>query len=459
LRPAGAGARDPIASAGAAWQLAAPHMQVTVEKLSPVLVEFVVEVPADRVKSEVEKAYSELARTAHVKGFRPGKAPRHVLAHLFSGRVAADVAQRLVDSTLDKALSDRQVQPLSQPAIAPNELKPEASFSYKARFEVRPDIEKVAWDGFSVKRPSATPTDAMVDAEIEALRRQHATLQAPDPERPAKVGDIVRIGFALEVDGKPQPGGEQEIEVEVGSGQVFKEIEDALLGTSVNDHKDVSLSFSERHANADFRGKPAVFHVTVKDVKERIFPSVDDDFAKDAGHDDLAKLREATRERIERELKQKATDAVAEQLVVELCKANPIPVPPSLVDQQAQLTERELISNARRQGQRLDSSPELRARVRADAELKVRAGLLMAEIAKEKELKIGDEDIEKAYVELAEQTGKNVAKLKAEYRDQKKREMLIGMILEDKILDLIEAAAKVDEVAADAAPKAIEPIT
>ena len=131
--------------------------------------------------------------------------------------------------------------------------------------------------------------------------------------------------------------------------------------------------------------------------------------------------------------------------MIELCNANPIPVPPSLVEQQSQATERELQQSARRSGQRFDVTADLRARVRADSELKVRAGLLMAEIAKIKEIKVDGDDIEKGYAELAEQTGKNVAKVKAEYRDPKKREMLVAMILEDKILDLLETAAKVTE--------------
>ena len=128
--------------------------------------------------------------------------------------------------------------------------------------------------------------------------------------------------------------------------------------------------------------------------------------------------------------------------MAELCKANPIPVPPSLVEQQAQMTERELLS--RRAVRRAAPLPRPSSRAsRADAEMKVRAGLLMAEIAKaQRQVKVTDEDIEKGYDELAEQTGKNVAKVKAEYRDPKKREMLIGMILEDKILDLIEAKAE-----------------
>ena len=106
--------------------------------------------------------------------------------------------------------------------------------------------------------------------------------------------------------------------------------------------------------------------------------------------------------------------------------------------------ERELIATARRQGQRLEPNADLRARVRIDAEMKVRAGLLMAEIAKLKQIQVTEQDIDKGYEELAEQTGKNVAKVKAEYRDAKKREQLIGMILEDKILDVIEGAAKLE---------------
>src|SRR4051812_25585287 len=180
--------------------IAGPPMQVTVEKLSPVLVEFQVEVPAAQVRSEVDKAYVALQRTARVKGFRPGKAPRQVLAHLFGGRIHAEVAQQLVDTTLNQALASKQVQPLSQPAIAPHELKPEEAFSYKARFEVRPDIAEVRWEGFEVTRPAPSVSDAMVDAEVTRLRREHSTLKAPEPERPAQKGDVATISFKLEVD-------------------------------------------------------------------------------------------------------------------------------------------------------------------------------------------------------------------------------------------------------------------
>jgi len=421
-------------------------MQVSVEKLSPVVVEFSVEIPAERVKSEVDKAFAAIGRTARVRGYRPGKAPRQVLAHLYGPRIHQDVAQRLVDETLDKALAEKSVQPLSKPAIAPNQLSPDTSFTYKARFEVRPEVASVKWEGLAIKRNKIEIADSAVDAEIEKLRREHSTLETPEPARPAKTGDSVSVTFTLEVDGKPHASGEQSITTEIGAGETMKEIEGALVDASIGDVRPVEITFPAKHPSKDLAGKAGTFQITVKDIKQRVFPNVDDEFAKDCGeYENLDALKKSLVEKLEKAAKQRQGENVAEQLVVQLCQENQIPVPPSLVEQQAQVTERELQQSARRANQRLDTSGDLRARVRADAEMKVRAGLLMAEIAKLKSITVDNADLEKGYIELAEQTGKNVAKLKAEYRDPKKREMLIAMILEDKILDLLEGAAAVTE--------------
>jgi trigger factor len=422
-------------------------MQVNVQQLSPVLVEFQVEIPADRVKVEVDKAYQALQKTARVKGFRPGKAPRDILTHLFGERVSMDVTRKLVDDTLSKALSEKNVQPLSQPDIEPQKLAAGTNFSYRARFEVRPEIAKVTYDGFEVTRPSIAVTDTMLSDELEALRKVNATLSAPSEARPAKKGDVLDISFTLEVAGKKVPDASGEgVQLELGSGQVLPDLETALIGANVGDAKDVSLTFAQNHARADFRGKPAVFHVKVQEIKERVLPALDDDFAKDIGtFQTLDELKQDIKSKLEKAMKQRAEDAVAEQLVQKLVERNPIPCPPSLVEQQCQLMEQEIMQQARRTGEPVPRHEELHARVHADSEIKVRAGLLMAEIAKEAQIKVSEEDIEKGLVELAEQTGKQVAKMRVEYRDQKKREMLIGMIIEDKILDIIEAKAKITE--------------
>ena len=428
---------------GFAWQERPPQaMQVNVEKLSPVLVELQVQVPADRVRSEIDKAYSALQRTARVKGFRPGKAPRDVLAHIYGGRINADVSQRLIDETLNQALAAKQVQALAQLAISPDEIRPTEAFSYKARFEVRPEIPTVKWEGLAAQRPSTEVTDDMIDHEVELLQLEHATLQAPAEERGAKQGDVATVSFQLEVDGIT--GGEpHEVEVEVGGGKVMKELEAALPGMKVGEQKDVPTTFPETHQSPELRGKSGIFHMTLKDVRERILPELDDELAKDCGEDSMAKLREAQKAKLEKALKHQASHVVGTQLMLELCKSNPIPLPPSMVDQQAQASEREYVAQARRRGQRLELNADMRARIRMEAEINVRTMLLMGEIAREKQMAITDADIERGYHELAEDTGKNVAKVKAEHRDPKKREQLVAMLIQEKVIDLIEAAANI----------------
>lgn len=236
------------------------------------------------------------------------------------------------------------------------------------------------------------------------------------------------------------------MQVELGLGQLLPGLEEGLTGMSVGEKKPVSLTLPDAHPRAEFRSKPSVFNVELTEIKERQLPALDDELAKDVGEfESLAALKDDIRGRLEKQLKQQATDAVAEQLVVDLCQKNPIPVPSSLVEQQCRMTETELTQQARRQGRSMRIDDQLHARIHADAEIKVRAGLLMAEIAKEAQIQVTDEDIEKGYAELAEQTGKQVAKVKAEYRDPKRREILIAMILEDKILDIIESKAKITD--------------
>jgi len=426
-------------------------MQVTVEKLSPVLVEFRVTVPVERVKTHLKRAYENLSRTAQVKGFRKGKVPQNVLQHLFGERVAADVSTRLVEDTLDAAMKTKNVRPLSSPQIERPKPNPAEDFAYVARFEVTPDIGKVEYEGLPVRRPVYPVTDAMIDEEIEKLRVRHAMLVEPDPPRPVCKGDTVTFDFVLEVEGKKGPVGDgKDITADVGSATLVPELSAALEGREAGAEFDVPISFGANHQREELRGRSGAFHVVLKEVKLRVLPAVDDEFAKDVGaFDTLDALREHVRGDLDKANAERIDTEVAEALVQELCKRYPVVVPPSLVQQQARLQESEFIEQARARGNDVRTvSPEVRESIRADAEVKVRAGLLMAEIAKARRMQITEGDIENAYVELAEQSGQNVNKVKAQYRDAKQREMLIGMILEDKVLTVLEKAAKFEGEAA-----------
>ena len=432
-------------------------MESTLSRISAVMIELDVKVPADAVRTELDKAYLNLGKKAHIRGFRPGKAPREILSRVYGNQVMSDVMNALVNSTLPKVLTEKNVQPITTPNVEAGKIDAKEPFSYKARFEVTPEVTDVVHEGFELSRPSTEVTDAMVDEEIEALRVRHATLKTPEPARAAKKGDVVSIDFTLDVGGaEVKDGGGTGVQLEVGAGQALPEIDAALDGKSIGDKFDVDSKFGDQHPRADFRGKVGTFHVTITDVKERILPALDDEFAKDvdASFQTLVELRADVHTKLTKIMKDRAEMSVAEQIVAKLNEKNPLDVPPSLVDQQKRVMQQEVVLQARRLGQRLtqDQLLAMDDQIKADAEKKVRAGLLMAAIAKKLEMKVTDDDLEKGLAELAEETGKNVAKLRVEYRDKNKRDMLIGMILEDKILDYLETKSKITDEKAGEKP-------
>ena len=423
-------------------------MQITVQRLSPVVVEFNVEIEKERVSAEIDKAYTSVAKSAKVRGFRPGKAPRKVLSHVYGARIARDVAERLVEETYPKAVSEQKVQPVSQPAIEQRDLVDGEAFKYVARVEVLPSIETVSYEGLVAKRPKAEVKDEAVDAELERLRDSHATLEAPKEARASKEGDMVSIDFVVEVDGEViEDAGATDFQVPLGRGTLLPQIEQAVIGLEIGGKGKAEVPMPANHPHKKLRGKTATFQITLKDLKERVLPAADDEFAKDLGEfETLDALKQSLRDRLQKQADEASENALAEQLVVELVKANPIPVPPSLVERQMRITEQEILTRARQQGGQVSGlGQELREQVQKDSELKVKAGLLMAEVAKKESLQIGDKELEEGLKELAEQSGKNIAKLRVEYREQSKREMLIGMILENKVLDIIQAKAKIEE--------------
>lgn len=423
-------------------------MQVSVENISPVLVEFNVVIDADVVTSEYEKAFKKVSKSSKIKGFRPGKAPRNIIQRVYGPRVEADVVQRLVDESFPKAAAEKSMQPISRPSVEPQRLNAGKEFSYKARVEVLPKIESVVYEGLEAKRPGTKVTDEEIDKELQSIRRANSTLEVPKKARATKEGDVVICDLAVSVDGEAiEDASTTGFSLEIGAGQVFPEIEAAAKGLKLEGTADTEIEMPEAHPHPKLKGKKTTFTLTVREIKERILPAEDDELAKDLGDfETLADLKADIQKQIETTQKEQSDNVLAERLVQALVEANPIPLPPSLVAQQMQASRRDILMRAQMQGQQVTGlGEELQERIKNDSEMKVRAGLVMAEIAKKEAIVIGKEQIEEGLKELAEQSGKNVAKLRAEYSEPRKREMLVGMILENKVLDIIEQKAKITD--------------
>jgi trigger factor len=422
-------------------------MQVSLSRISPVVIELSIALPKASVASQMEKAYSDLVRKSHIKGFRPGKAPRNVIKQLFSGQVANDVANALINESLPRALSEQNLTPINQPRVEAGELNDTADFAYKARFEVQPELNDVKFEGLALERPAIVVEDADVDAELEEIRKAHARFEPPAKVRAVASGDVVTIDFDISVGGKiVADAGGKGVQFEVGAGQALPEIDAAVIGKDVGTSVTAATTFSASHPKKELQNKKGEFAIKIVDLKEKVLPDLDDELAKDAGSfQTLIELRANVHSRLEKAQKDQAETAVAEQIILKLNELNPCEVPASLVEAQAQLMQQELLMQIRRMQSRFtqEDAERMVKQIRSDSEMKVRAGLVMAAIAKNNEFKVTDEDMEKGLAELAEETGKNVAKLRVEYREKQKRDMLVGMILEDKILTFIESKATI----------------
>lgn len=423
-------------------------MQVSVENISPVEVELSVVIAEEVVTSEYNKAFNKVSKSSRIKGFRPGKAPKNIVQRVYGPRVEADVIQRLVDENFPKAAAEKKLQPINRPSVEPERLSRGKAFSFKARVQILPQIESVTYEGLEAKRPKLDVTDKMVDEELDSIRRANSTLEAPKKARASKEGDVVTCDLKVEVDGEEiADAGTSGFPIEIGKSQIFPEIEKAATGLKVGESGSADVEMPEGHPHPKLQGKTAKFTVTATEIKERVLPAADDELAKDMGEfETLAELKADIKKQLEEQHKEQQENVLAERLVKALVEANPIPLPPSLVEQQMRVSEREVIMRAQMQGQQVTGVGEqLREQIKEDSETKVRAGLVMAEIAKKEGIQIGNEEIEEGLKELAAQTGKNVAKLRAEYSQPRQREMLVGMILENKVLDLIEQKANITD--------------
>jgi trigger factor len=427
-------------------------MQAQIDQISPILVEVKVEIPWTKVSENLEVAYRALQRTARVRGFRPGKVPRHVVKSLMGKNVERDVTSQLVEEGLGAAVKEHSLEPVSVSDMDSPALAEGQPWRFTAKLEVRPKIGSVDLSALTLERTLDAVTDADVERELEQLRDQNSELVAPEPARPARRGDVLLIDIEVSVEGKPRPDlGSTDTRAELGGERLLAEIEAGLEGVSVGEERVVEMTFPDDYGHEPLRGKPAVFKIRVKQMQEKVLPAVDDDFAKDLEHESLQALQADIRKRLGEAAERRAQSQVRELVVDKLVDQNPVPVPPSLVERQERAMMAELYQLQQMLGRPLPFDEEMHSQMHARAERKVRAGLLFGAIAEQQELEVGEDEVEAKLKEIAEQSGKHLAKVRAEYQGER-RESLQSQLLQNKLLEYLLSQATIT----DAKPKAAD---
>lgn len=420
-------------------------MTSVLERRSPVLVALKVDVPSDRVQQSLDAAYGRLQRSARIRGFRPGKVPRHVVKQLLGKSVRQELAAELVEESLGVAFAEHGLQPIAIANVDAPPLVEGQALSFTAEIEVRPAIDAVDTTSLEVYRSREPVSDEDIEREVARMREESADVVTPDPPRPAETGDLVAFDMRVELDGRERPEfAMRDSRTELGSHQLIEAIELALTGLDVGGTKTVDLPFSAEHENAELRGKTARCTVEMKTIQTKLLPEVDDEFAKDLEHESLAALRQSIRIRLEESAEQRASFRLREQVVERLVDRNPIPAPPTLIERQERAMVTEILQLQKMLGSPPGLSEEMHHGLHRRAERKVQAGLLLTAMARLEQVQVEDADLDRKFGELAERSGKHIAKVRAEHTDER----LAGLrsqLLEDKLVELLLGRATVRE--------------
>ena len=418
-------------------------MQVSLSDTGGLSRRLEVAVPATEVAREVQQRLQQLSRTARLKGFRPGKAPLAVITKQFGDQVRAEVVSDLMRSSFAEAVSQEKLRPAAGPRIEPINVGPETDLKYAAHFEVLPEIQVHSPASIAIERPSATVTEADIDAMIENMRAQRPRFTRV--ERPAHNSDRVVLDYQARIGGKLVEGGDlSDLQVVLGTGQAMPELEAGLQGVSAGEHKTLGVVFPAAHPNRKLAGQSAELHLSIKAVEEQSLPAVDEEFCRAYGVEQggLAEMRAEVRTSMERELAEVIRNRLRGQVLEGLYKANPIDVPRSLTEEQVQQLQ---IDTARRLGIRDASRLPPRNVFEEPARRRVALGLLVAHIVQAQELKVDRARVQARLATLIEGYPDPEQARRAYLQNQDAMRQIESVTLEDQVIDWVLERAQVTE--------------
>ena len=407
-------------------------MKSTVETLSPTRVRLAIEVPFGELEPSLKKAYREIAQQVSVPGFRRGKVPSTVIdQRVGRGTVLNEAVQEAIPENILAAVREHDVKTLGRPEVEITEFNDGDALKFTAEVDVRPEITLPDLAGVEVTVDELKIDDSEVDEQVKGLRERFATLKTV--ERPAQDGDYAQIDLAATVDGEEVPGGSAtNISHEVGSKQLLLGLDEVLVGLSAGD----STTFVTQLVGGDFAGRDADVAVTVRTVKEKQLPALDDEFAQLASEfDTLEELRNDLRERVSRSKKVEQIYAARDRALEQMVAAAEVPAPAGVVREEVEHRKQAMVDQLERIGASLEDylAAEEKTEEQVDAELAeaategVKIQLLLDTLADAEQVQVTDDEFGHEIVHRAQRAGM----APQQYYDQLARSGAAGAVFGD----------------------------
>jgi trigger factor len=425
-------------------------MTANVTKLEDNKVRLDVEVPPEAVRKGVEAKVRELGRKVRVPGFRPGKAPRRVIEnHLGRDYIYYEALQDKLPTWYSEAVVETDLRPIDRPEIHFDEpLDEKEGFKFSATVAVRPEATLREYKGVEVPREAIEVADEQVDEQLEQMRGQFATLAAVE-DRPLEEGNFAIIDFRGEgmTTGEPLEGGEAEdYMLEVGRGELLPDFEQNLVGMRAGERKQFGVTFPLDYAEASLRGQTVLFHVHLKEIKERDLPPLDDEFAKEASEfETLEELRAAIREQLEDAEERRVEGEFRARVLDAVSKGADVEVPEVMVEDKVEEMLGSFERSLRAQGMEPEqyyqlagtSAQEIKDRVRPDATDTVKKELTLDAVATAEDIRAGEDEVMHQIEHLAEDSDREPHEIAEAMRKNGTYTLLEEEIARAKALDFL----------------------
>ena len=375
-----------------------------------------VEIPAAEVARETEQQIQRYQKSARLPGFRAGHVPASIIRQRFGEGLKNDVAEALIPKYFRREAEKQGLIPVSQPRVTDLHIHDGEPLTFKASFEVLPEIQVEGYKDLRADKPEITVSDEDVEQALTSVREQHATYATVEGRALAE-GDFAQASM----DGKPKDGQDvadakanpvhmDDVLIEIGGKNTVPEFSQNLTGASAGDERTFDVSYPDDISDKRLAGKTFVYTVKVNGIKQKSLPELNDDFAKELGEfTSLDLVRKQIRENMEAEKRRTAEQEAKDKLVAELVKRNDFEVPESLVDRQIDLRLERGLRALAAQGMKMEDLkkmdlPRLRAGQRDQAVQDVKSSLLLERIADLEKIEVGDEEVNREVESLAQQS-------------------------------------------------------
>ena len=421
--------------------------------------ELVIEVPPDVVAREREQIAAQYARVARIPGFRPGRAPRSLVARRFQEEIRSEVVQNLLPKYFADSIRDQNLAVASEPEFQDLQFEEGQPIRAKASFEVYPEIELKEYKGLEVDEEPAAVTDREVDETLERLRQRAATFEVIE-DRAAADGDFVLVGYTGRdlKDPDAEPMEVTDGLIEIGGPDEIREFTENLRGSRAGEVREFEVNYADDFHEKELAGRRIGYRVEVQGLKKRVLPALDDELAKTVSDfSSLAELRQQVRQDLEQKKRRQVEDAVRRQLLDKLVGGYDFPLPETLVESQSRRQLRSMIRAMAAQGVDPEKAPvdwsKLRDGMRPGAEDEVRRALVLDRIAVAEAIEVSEAEIDDALREMAAAAGETPAGLKTRLTRENGLDTLKSGIRRKKALDFIHHHAKINHPTTSSEPE------